>query len=74
MLQQAQALFAIGAVYHLEPLIAQVQADQLGDVFVVFHHQHAFDLLHCASPSGIDSLVILTQRCPCSYHELFNSA
>ncbi|MNC65668.1 hypothetical protein D3C75_1159810 [compost metagenome] len=52
MLQQAHAFIAIGAVHHLELLIAKMQADQVGDVLVVLDHEDAFGLFHPGQSFG----------------------
>ncbi|MNI61194.1 hypothetical protein D3C73_1164500 [compost metagenome] len=52
LLQQAHAFIAIGAVHHLELLVAKMQADQVGDMHIVLDHQDAFGLFHTAQSFG----------------------
>jgi hypothetical protein len=52
LLQQAHAFVAVGAVHHLELLIAQVQADQVGDMQIVLDHEDSFGLFHPAQSFG----------------------
>jgi hypothetical protein len=52
LLQQAHAFVAIGAVHHLELLIAQVQADKVGDMQIVLDHEDSFGLFHPAQSFG----------------------
>ena len=52
LLQQAHALIAVGTVNHLELFVAQVQADQVGDVLVILDHEDAFGLFHEAQSFG----------------------
>ncbi|MNI85936.1 hypothetical protein D3C73_1429780 [compost metagenome] len=65
-------MVAIGAVHHLELLVAQVQADQVGDVGVVLDHQNAFGLVHRGwiLLRGATIVRVFPRG---SYHELFNS-
>eukprot|EP01132_Coremiostelium_polycephalum_P021742 gene21741-biopygen12229 len=46
LLQQAQAFVTIGTVNHLELLVPQVQADQIGNMGIVLDHQDTFGLIH----------------------------
>ncbi len=72
LLEQAHAFVAIGTVGHLELLVAQVQADQVGDMGIVLDHQDSFGLIHVRETFALGSRIVrvLSQ---CSYHELFNS-
>lgn len=73
LLQQAQAFAAVGAVHHLEVFVAQVQADQVGNVGVVLDHQDSFGLIHVRETFACGSRIMRVLQ-QCSYHELFNSA
>jgi hypothetical protein len=48
LLQQSHAFIAIGAMHHLELFVAQMQADKVGDMQIVFDHEDAFGLFHQA--------------------------
>jgi hypothetical protein len=60
LLQQAHALIAIGTVDHLELLITQMQANEVGDVHIVLDHEDAFGLFHPAQSFGAMSALCVT--------------
>src|SRR5690606_25361794 len=72
LFQATHAVVAVGGVFHLVAFVAQVQAQQFGNVGVVFNNQHAAGGVH-GRLGGRNTAIVANPRAA-SYHNFFKFA